>query len=81
MHLAPSARVPLLVKNLGGRYGGAITAGMFLREFVDEKIPWAHIDIAGVSDTDSPKDMFVAGPTGFGVRLLTEVASSFARGG
>lgn len=62
------------------RDGHPIQGAAFLSYFVDEDVPWAHIDIAGVSDTDSAKDMFVAGPTGFGVRLLTEVAASFARG-
>ena len=62
------------------RDGHPIQGAAFLSYFVDDGLPWAHIDIAGVSDVDSAKDMFVVGPTGFGVRLLTEVASSFARG-
>lgn len=59
------------VSNLGPRWGGAITAGKFLEHFVDEKIPWTHIDIAGPSLkhdlTNYTKDYC----TGYGVRLIT----------
>lgn len=60
------------LQNSGGREGHAVLAGAFLREFVDNAIPWAHLDIAGVAD--SPKDLPYApkGATGFGVRLLVE---------
>ncbi len=60
------------VKNIGGRYGGAITAGMFLQEFVDEKVPWAHIDIAGPAYMDKPFAGQPHGGTGFPVRTLLE---------
>jgi len=54
------------ISNLGGPYGGAITAALFLTEFVDKKKPFAHIDIAGpVWDKES-------GATGFGAKLVTE---------
>lgn len=59
--------------NLGGRYGGAITAGMFLKEFVDDGVPWAHIDIAGPAINDKPLAGLPAGATGFGVRVLMEL--------
>ncbi|MCI0674814.1 MAG: leucyl aminopeptidase family protein, partial [Phycisphaerales bacterium] len=49
-----------------------VQGAAFLAYFVDEKIPWAHIDIAGVSNVDSDKDLFVQGPTGYGVRLLVD---------
>ncbi len=52
--------------NLGGRYGGAITAALFLTEFVDKKKPFAHIDIAGPVWDDK------AGATGFGAKLVSE---------
>ena len=58
--------------NLGGRYGGAITAGMFLKEFVDSEIPWAHIDIAGPAFMDKPMGMRPYGATGYPVRALVE---------
>jgi len=60
------------LKNSGGRPAGAITAAMFLSKFADE-MPWAHIDIAGVSATDKDSPYQPKGATGFGVRLLTQL--------
>lgn len=64
------------VNNAGPGWGGAITAAKFLENFVDDKIPWAHIDIAGpasMSDTNNySKDYH----TGFGVRLIFDYLSS-----
>src|SRR5262249_36559375 len=40
------------LKNTGGRPGGSITAAVFLKEFVADSIPWAHLDIAGTAHTD-----------------------------
>jgi len=60
------------MSNLGGRWGGAITAGMFLKEFVPEGVPWAHLDIAGPCFVDKPLTGQQYGATGFGVRLLVE---------
>ncbi len=54
------------ISNLGDRYGGAITAALFLTEFVDKKKPYAHIDIAGPVWDDK------SGATGFGAKLVTE---------
>jgi len=59
------------VKNTGGRQAGTITAGWFLREFVDG-FPWAHIDIAGTAYTDRALPTMGKGPTGMGVRLFSE---------
>jgi leucyl aminopeptidase len=59
------------VKNSGGRPAGSISAGWFLREFVDG-FPWAHLDIAGTAYTDRDDPSRVKGPTGIGVRLFTE---------
>ena len=66
------------MKNIGGPHGGAITAGLILGEFVAEGIDWAHLDIAGPAFTDSDDAEVVRGGTGFGVRLLVDLASSFA---
>lgn len=55
-----------------GRWGGAITAALFLSEFVGDT-RWAHIDIAGPAWTKKASDYCGAGGTGFGVRLLCEV--------
>ena len=65
------------LKNLGGANAGQITAGLFLKEFIGSK-PWAHIDIAGTAQAPAEDRWIRRGPTGFGARLLAEVASSFA---
>jgi leucyl aminopeptidase len=67
------------VRNVGGRAAGAITAGAFLRKFVPEGVPWAHLDIAGVSwNRGGPavpdKSHTPKGSTGFGVRTLLRLA-------
>jgi leucyl aminopeptidase len=59
------------IKNSGGRPAGSISAGWFLREFVDG-FPWAHLDIAGTAYTERDEPGRVKGPTGIGVRLFTE---------
>ncbi|HZL71642.1 MAG TPA: leucyl aminopeptidase [Planctomycetota bacterium] len=58
------------MKNSGGRWGGSITAALFLKEFVGEGIPWAHIDIAGPALTESSQPYKPAGGTGVGVRTI-----------
>lgn len=58
------------LKNSGGRAGGAVTAAMFLREFVGDGQPWAHLDIAGTAHLDKETPLIRRGATGFGVRLL-----------
>ncbi len=57
------------VKNVGGPYGGAITAAVFLSEFVGD-VPWAHLDIAGPMKVDADESWRSKGATGFGTRLL-----------
>jgi leucyl aminopeptidase len=59
------------VKNSGGRPAGSITAGWFLREFVDG-FPWAHLDIAGTAYSDREDATRAKGPTGVMVRLFGE---------
>ena len=66
------------IKNTAGRWASALTAGLFLREFVGT-VPWAHLDIAGPARADSDDGYTPKGPTGFGVRTLVELVSSFAR--
>jgi leucyl aminopeptidase len=66
-------------KNAGGRAGGAITAALFLREFVDGT-PWAHLDIAGTSWLDRSVPYAAKGATGFGARILVALAEAVARG-
>lgn len=57
------------VKNVGKRWGGAITAALFLREFVGD-VPWVHIDIAGPAFSDRAGDYSPKGATGIPVRTL-----------
>lgn len=59
-------------KNVGAGYGGTITAGLFLQEFVEPKVKWAHIDIAGPSWSDKPRDYESIGGTGVLVRTYAE---------
>ncbi|MSR07439.1 MAG: leucyl aminopeptidase [Gemmatimonadetes bacterium] len=67
------------VKNSGGRGAGSISAGWFLREFVDG-FPWAHLDIAGTAYTDRDTAPMAKGPTGIGVRLFSEFILTRAGG-
>ena len=57
------------LKNIGGKYGGAITAAKFLEQFVD-KTPWVHLDIAGPAWNDSDSSTRDSGGTGCYVRTL-----------
>ncbi len=66
------------IKNIGGRYGGAITAAKFLAEFINDT-PWVHLDIAGTSETDKEKGYLVKGATGVPVRTLVNLVLSMAK--
>jgi len=57
------------LKNVGDRYGGALVAGLFLQEFVDDR-PWAHLDIAGPARSESEDGYLGKGSTGVAVRTL-----------
>jgi len=58
------------MKNAGPRFGGSITAAQFLQRFIQNGMPWAHLDIAGTVWADKPGATWDKGATGFGVRLL-----------
>lgn len=60
------------IKNSGGREAHAIQGGMFLKEFIIEGNPWAHLDIAGTADTAKELPYCQKGATGFGIRLLIQ---------
>lgn len=66
-------------ENIGGPHGGALTAGLILQQFVGDGIPWAHLDIAGPAFTDVEDGEWSKGGTGFGVRLLADLASNFQK--
>jgi leucyl aminopeptidase len=68
------------MKNTGERWGGAISAAIFLREFVGDT-PWAHLDIAGPSQAPRERGYLGKGATGVGVRTLAEFLSVRARAG
>ncbi|TDE95964.1 leucyl aminopeptidase [Occultella glacieicola] len=68
------------LKNLGGPNAGAITAALFLEEFVDGR-PWAHLDIAGTAQADAANGWRNKGATGFGARLLVDLALNFTAPG
>jgi leucyl aminopeptidase len=62
--------------NSGGRWGGAITAAMFLKEFAEDT-PWIHLDIAGTAWMEEQKPWIAKGPSGIAVRSLVEFAKGF----
>ncbi|QNI34951.1 leucyl aminopeptidase [Alloacidobacterium dinghuense] len=66
------------IKNTGGRYGGAITAAMFLKEFAEDT-PWIHLDIASMAWQDDAKPWTAKGPTGVAVRSIVEWVRSYAK--
>jgi leucyl aminopeptidase len=65
------------VKNVGNRYGGAITAALFLEEFVDD-VPWVHLDIAGPAFAERAGDYWGRGGTGVPVRTLVRFVTDRA---
>jgi len=65
------------LKNTGGRYGGAITAGGFLAAFVGD-YPWIHLDIAGTAWVErATRPYYTKGATGIGVRLLVQLLRGY----
>jgi len=61
------------IANVGGRWGGAVTAAIFLKEFAEDT-PWTHLDIAGTAWLDESKPYLAKGPTGLPVRTLVRLA-------
>jgi leucyl aminopeptidase len=64
------------MQNIGGRFGGSITAAQFLQRFVD-KTPWVHLDIAGMAWSDKATPLRPKGGTGYGVRLLDRFVADY----
>jgi leucyl aminopeptidase len=62
------------MKNIGGRWGGSITAAQFLQRFVNG-LPWAHLDIAGMAWSDKDAPTVPKGATAYGVRLLDRLVA------
>ena len=65
------------IVNSGGRWGGAVNAAMFLKEFAEDT-PWLHLDIAGTAWMEDNKPWIAKGPSGIAVRSLVEFAKDFA---
>jgi leucyl aminopeptidase len=69
------------IANIGERWGGALSAGVFLKEFVGDGIKWAHLDIAGPAYNDgSPYGYTPKGGTGAGVRTLVQIVEDVDAG-
>lgn len=68
------------IKNSGGRHAGTITAGWFLKDFVSDDVPWAHLDIAGMAYRDDAVPYLRKGATGTPTRLFIEWVRSRAEG-
>ena len=67
------------MKNIGGQFGGSITAAQFIQRFVN-KVPWAHLDIAGTAWADEARNSTPKGATGFGIRLLNRFVADHYEG-
>jgi leucyl aminopeptidase len=65
------------LNNIGGPVAGALTAGLFLQEFVPDGVPWAHLDIAGPFIRDKDWKYYEAGAIGFGTKTLVDLAERF----
>jgi leucyl aminopeptidase len=68
-----------LINSNPARSAHPIQGAAFLDFFVDEKVPFAHIDIAAMGNTEKDTDLCVTGPTGWGVRMLADLVQSFAK--
>ena len=65
------------LNNVGGKLAGAITAGLFLREFVPKDLPWAHLDIAGPFLLEKSWKFYGEGSTGFGLKTMVDLCRRF----
>lgn len=61
------------LKNTGGRDAGAITAGLFIKQFIKEGTPWIHMDIAGTAFLEKKDDLGYFGATGVGIKTVLEL--------
>jgi leucyl aminopeptidase len=61
------------MKNVGGRWAGAITAAQFVQRFVEDGVAWAHLDVAGTAMGSPSNEINASWGSGFGVRLLDQL--------
>ncbi len=64
------------MKNIGGRAAGSVTAAQFLQRFVQDGVPWIHLDIAGVASVKAETALAPTGATGWGVAALNRLISN-----
>ena len=67
------------MKNAGAREASTIVGGIFLKQVVDDSIPWAHLDIAGTGESDNETTWCSKGPTGFGIRLMLDAIEELSK--
>ncbi len=67
------------MKNIGGRWGGAITAAQFLNRFVKPDVPWVHLDVAGTAMASEKTEISRSWASGWGVRLLDRLVAGYKR--
>ncbi len=68
------------MKNIGGKGAGSITAAQFLKRFIADGTPWAHVDVAGMVWSDKPGRTWGKGATGYGVRLVDRLVRDTLEG-
>ena len=66
------------IKNVGGPAAGAITAGLFIKQFVKDDVPWIHFDIAGTAFNEKKDETGLFGATGVGIKTIMELLRSMA---
>lgn len=78
---APMESMVADIANIGQREGGMLSAAIFLKEFVQDGLPWAHLDIAGPAfNAGAPHGSTPKGGVGFGVRTLVAFAEDLSEG-
>ena len=75
-NLKPFRQTPIAdLKNTGERYGGALTAGLFLKQFAKDT-PWVHVDIAGPASTNRDSGASQKGATGYAVASIVQLVTA-----
>jgi leucyl aminopeptidase len=64
------------LKNAGGKEGHPIMGGIFLKQFIESNVPWAHIDIAGAAISPKAEHYHPKGANGFGIRMMDDFLNS-----
>ncbi|MGE5827979.1 MAG: M17 family metallopeptidase [Micromonosporaceae bacterium] len=71
------SKIADLVNTPNQRYGQSAVAALFLRQFVPDSVPWAHLDIAGPAFCEDDEGVWASGATGYGVRTLAELICAY----